>query len=299
MLSGIGIICFSATYLVAFLLELFRSSSKSRGIGLGYFLALILGLVAHTAFLYHHQVALESGKIVNSVQGFFFLAAWGIVCLVLYLGCVYPKFAFGLFLLPVALGLIAGGTFWANTTPYSPHSVGQLWRSLHGISLLLAVLSSLFGFISGLMYFAQQRRLKKKITGTNLLRLPTLEWSQVSARNAIGFSSLMLFIGIFSGLLLNHLLRLEGSKSVPMFDPLVTGTLLLFVFMLAFLGVLLVYRPAREGRRIALLTVLSFLFLITLLFYALFSGNAHWGQNREAVSASQSFLKPEACPPEA
>ena len=276
MLSGVGIVCFTASYSIAFILEFTRFYLKNAVRNALMIAFAAVGLVAHTAFLYYHQLALESGKIVNSVQGFFFLAAWGLVCLYLFLACFHPKIPFGLFLLPLVLILIAGGTHWAKNIPFSTESVGQVWRMVHGLSLLLATLSVLLGFVCGLMYFVQQHRLKHKRLSTANWNLPTLEWSYTACRHGIGFSTMMLAIGIFSGLLLNQILRNHGGPTILITDPLVGGTLMLFMFVVAFFAALAAYRPPRENQHVAALTILCFLFLVSILVYALVGGNAHW-----------------------
>ncbi|MCL2304952.1 MAG: hypothetical protein FWC43_06370 [Planctomycetaceae bacterium] len=278
MLSGVSILCLIGSYLVAFVLELFRFFFPSRFRHVFLTLTVLLGLVAHSAFLYHHQISLESGKIVSSVQGFFLIAAWGLACVYLFLCCFYPRIPFGLYLIPVILGLIFGGHYWASSVPYSSESVGQIWRTVHGLSILLATLAVFVGFIAGLMFWEQQHRLKKKITPDSVIQWPSLEWTQTALRHGIGFATVLLAVGIFSGLLLNHLISIHEQRTVSLTDPLVVGVSVLFLFLFAFLGTLTVYRPFQEGRRIAALTSWCFLFLVSILLFALFYGGAHWNK---------------------
>jgi len=278
MLSGVSIICLIGSYSVAFVLELLRFFFSNRFRHVFLMLTVFLGLVAHSAFLYHHQISLESGKLVNSAAGFFLTAAWGLACVYLFLCCFYPKIPFGLYLIPIVLGLIFGGTWWANPEPYSPQSVGQIWRTVHGISILLATLSVFVSFIAGLMFWEQQRRLKKKIALDATLQWPSLEWAMAVMRHGIGFAAVLSGIGIFSGLLLNHLIRIHEERMVSPTDPLVVGASTLFLFLLAFLGTLTVYRPLQEGRRITVLTTWCFLFLVSVLLFSLFYSNAHWSR---------------------
>jgi len=276
MLSGVSVICLIGSYSVAFVLELFRFFFPHRFRHVFLTIVVLLGLVAHSAFLYHHQISLESAKIVNSAVGFFLTAAWGLACVYLFLCCFYPKVPFGLYLIPIILGLILGGTCWANPEPYSPQSVGQLWRLVHGLSILSATLAVFVSFIAGLMFWEQQRRLKRKIAPDIALQWPSLEWTQTVVRRSIGLGTGLLAIGIFSGLLLNHLIRIHEQRMVSLTDPLVIGVSILFLFLLAFLATLTVYRPLHEGRRIIALTSWCFLFLVSILLFALLYGNAHW-----------------------
>ena len=276
MLSGVSIVCFTGSYLVAFAMEIFRLLFKNPIRHIFLILAVSLGLIAHSAFLYHNQIAVDSGKLVNSVQGFFLLAAWGVACVYLYLSCIDPKIPFGLFLIPVILGLIFSGAFGANATPFSSQSVGQIWRAIHGLSVLLATFTVFISFVAGLMFLEQQRRLKKKIGQNSSVPLPSLEWTRTAAWHGIGFSTVMLAIGIFSGVLLNHLILAHEQRMVSASDPLVVGAMVLFLFLLLFLGTLTFYRPLQEGRRIAVLTVLCSLFLVAVLVFSLVSSDAHW-----------------------
>jgi len=275
MLSGVSTICLIGSYFVAFVLELLRFfPNRFRHVSL--MLVVVLGVIAHSAFLYHHQIALESGKIVNSVQGFFLIAAWGLACVYLFLCCFYPRIPFGLYLIPVILGLIFGGTALANPSTYSSQSVGQIWRTVHGLAILLATLSVFVSFVVGAMFWEQQRRLKRKVAPGSAFEWPSLEWAQTVVRHGIGFTTIMLAIGIFSGFLLNHLILIHEQRSVSLTDPLVIGGSVLFLFLLAFLGTLTIYRPLQEGRRIAVLTAWCFLFLASVLLFALFYSDAHW-----------------------
>ncbi len=68
------------------------------------------GLVAHTAFLYYRAVN-AAGAPLSSERDWFLVAAWVLVVVYLYLAVLHPKVPFGLFLLPLALGLIGAATF--------------------------------------------------------------------------------------------------------------------------------------------------------------------------------------------
>ena len=113
MLSGVSIICFAASYAVALALEisrlLFRSGVRG-AVMLGFAAA---GLVAHTAFLYYRAVN-AAGAPLSSEKDWYLVAAWVLVVVYLYLAVLHPKVPFGLFLLPLALGLIGAATFLAK-----------------------------------------------------------------------------------------------------------------------------------------------------------------------------------------
>ena len=131
------------------------------------------------------------------------MAAWVLVVVYLYLAVFHPKVPFGLFLLPLALGLIGTATFladasrWPASRPRKSGAPSTASRSCWRPS------SVLVGFVAGLMYLGQVRRLKRRILPTRGLRLPSLEWLQWANSRAIVVSMLMLGVGVLSGMVLN------------------------------------------------------------------------------------------------
>ena len=62
------------------------------------------GLVAHTAFLYYQMVDAH-GLPLSNQRDWYFIAAWVLVVLYLYLTYFHPRVPFGVFVLPLVLGL--------------------------------------------------------------------------------------------------------------------------------------------------------------------------------------------------
>ena len=95
MLSGVGIICFAASYAVTLALEvsrlLFRSGVRG-AVMIGFAGA---GLVAHSAYLYY-QAQSAHGSPLSSEHDWYLIAAWVLVVVYLYLVCYHPRTAFGL-----------------------------------------------------------------------------------------------------------------------------------------------------------------------------------------------------------
>ncbi len=275
MLSGVGIICFAASYSVALVLEitrlLFRSGVRG-AVMLGFAGA---GLVAHTAFLYHRAVE-AAGSPLSSEQDWYLLAAWALVVVYLYLVYYHPRVPFGLFLLPLALGLIAAGTFFASPLPVAQEPASQVWGFIHGVSILLATIAVLMGFMAGLMYLGQARRLKRKRPPLLGLRLPSLEWLEKLNSRAIVVALLMVGVGVVSGMVLNAGRRGEGADSLPWHDPVVLATIVMFFWLLIAVVVGAFYRPARMGRKVAYLTLVSFVFLTIALVVGLALESEHW-----------------------
>lgn len=279
MLSGVGIICFAASYAVAWALEvsrlLFRSSVRG-AVMLGFAGA---GLVAHTAFLYDRAVS-GVGAPLSSERDWYLVAAWALVVVYLYLTVFHPKVPFGLFLLPLVLALVGTAAFLANTEPLACERASKIWGVIHGLSILLATVSVLVGFVAGAMYLGQARRLKHKRLSTGGLRLPSLEWLQQTNSLAILVSTLMLGLGVLAGMILNLTRLHNNGVRLPWSDPLVLTTLLMFFWLLGAVVLIAVYRPARQGRKVAYLTLASFVFLAIVLAAGLLMNSGHWGRGR-------------------
>jgi ABC-type transport system involved in cytochrome c biogenesis permease subunit len=263
-MSGISITCFAASYAVALALEvsrlLFRSGVRG-AIMLGFAGA---GLFAHTVFLFYRAAA-ASGSPLSSEQDWYLVAAWALVVLYLYLVYYHPRTAFGLFILPLVLGLVGVGAFVADAEPFARGPASRIWGAIHGTSLLLATVTVLTGSVAGLMYLGQAYRLKRKLPPKQGLRLPSLEWLQRANSRAIVVSLLLVGIGILSGVILNLVNYGSDESRVPWTDPFLLSTMTIFVWLLLSAGILLVYKPAREGRKVALLTLVSFVFLVIAL----------------------------------
>lgn len=277
MLSGVGILCFASSYAIAWVLELSRLLFRSgvRGaVMLGFAGA---GLVAHTAFLYYRAVH-ATGAPLSSEKDWYLVAAWALVVVYLCLSALNSRVPFGLFLLPLALGLIGAATFLALDVPLARGSASKVWGAIHGMSVMLATVAVLVGFMAGLMYLVQSRRLKHKRLPPGRLHLPSLEWLQKANSHAIVTSLVMLGVGILSGMVLNLVNLRNEAVRLYWTDPVVISTWLMFFWLLTAVVAIAVYRPARQGRKVAYLTVASFVFLAIMLAAGLLMDSRHWGR---------------------
>jgi ABC-type uncharacterized transport system permease subunit len=281
MLSGISITCFAASYAVALLLEITRLFFRSgiRGaMMLGFAGA---GLFAHTVFL-AYRAADAAGSPLSSKQEWYLIAAWLLVVVYLYLTSYHPKSTFGLFILPLVLGLIGVGALLADAEPFAREPASKVWGVIHGTSVLLATVSMLVGFAAGLMYLKQAHRLKhQRPQPERGVRLPSLEWLQRINSRAIVISMIMLGIGILSGMILNLIDARSRVRPVPWNDPFVLSTILMFGWLMLSSLIGTFYCPAREGRKVAYLTVVGFLFLVIALSMGLFVTTSHVGGRGE------------------
>jgi len=286
MISGISIVCFAASYSVALGLEITRLLFRSgiRGVLMIGFAA--AGLFAHTLYLVH-LAAGANGSPLSSMRDWYLLAAWALAAVYLYLAIYHSKVPFGLFLLPLILVLVGVARFFADTTPFERVPASQIWGMIHAISILLATVSVVVGFVAGLMYLGQARRLKQKVAPSGGLRLPSLEWLQRANSRALGIATVMLGLGICAGAILNLIQDGRRFDQLPWSDPLILSTSGFFIWLVVTTGVGVFYRPAREGRRVAGLTIVSFAFLVLALATGLFLNTQHLMANPGAKAAGQ------------
>ena len=293
-MSRVSIICFAASYAVALLLELSRLVFRSgiRGAVMIAFAA--AGLFAHTTYLFYRILEFyhrpgTGGSPLSIKQEWYFIAAWLLVVVYLYLTYYHPKVPFGLFLLPLVLVLIAVGTYLADPRPFPREPASQLWGLVHGVSILLATVSVLVAFVAGLMYLGQDRRLRSKAAPSSGLRLPSLEQLQQIASRALVIALLMTGLAILAGIVLNLINWDRRVSFLPSKDPVVVRTLLMFGWLVVANGVGVVYRPAREGRNVAYLSLVSFAFLVIALYSVLFPGTQHGGVRSQGAAPSAAL----------
>ena len=273
MLSHVQIFCFLASYSVALALEGSRLWFRSGIRGIAMLGFVVAGWFAHSAYLYNSAVkaAEAGGSPLSSSRDWLLLAAWVMVMVYFYLACYHPTTHFGVFLLPLVLGLIVAARF-ADAKPFLREPASRIWGVIHGTSILLAAVAVLIGFAAGVMYLEQADRLKRKRQSGLKLRLPSLEWLQTVNSRTMLASMLLVGVAMASGIVLNLL----NGGSVPWNDPVVLGTLTMFAWLLLHVVIGAFYRPIRQGRKVAYLTLVSFVLLVVLIL-GMFVSTRHGG----------------------
>lgn len=264
MVSGWLIVILAVCYALALALELTRLWFRSAARGALLRGAALLGLAVHTAYLYLRWARAE-GMPLSSPLDFFMATAWFVMGVYFYLTFYHPQTSFGLFLLPLVLALIAIAACVASPLPFPRERASKIWGILHAMSIVLATVSVLVGFVAGLMYLHQAAVLKRKRPPNRVLRLPSLEWLQRTNARAVALAMLLLATGIASGATLNAIRKAEGSAHLPWNDPIVLSTVLMLAWLLLSAAASWIYRPALQGRKVAYLTLVSFVFLVIAL----------------------------------
>lgn len=277
LLSRITITCFAASYLVTLALEVSRLFFRAP-IRLAVMIVFALaGLFAQTAHLFvEFQQAREAGGVpLSRWSDWCLLTSWALVVAYLVLAIRRPKSSVGLFILPVVLGLIGLGSWFFGDADYSTDTEQAIlrWGLIHGIALLAGTVIVMLGFVAGVVYLMQAYRLKHKRPPRYGFRLPSLEWLQSANRKSLMYSSIFIAIGLVAGIVLNLI-----NETVPWSEPLVvtSGILLAWLIVASLFGYF--YKPARQGRKVAYLTIASFVFLGLVLGIQIFGPSATHGR---------------------
>jgi len=291
-MSGISITCFAASYAVALALEITRLFFRSGVRGAVMLLFAGAGLLAQTLFFVYRAMH-EPNAPLSSEFDWYLIAAWCLMLAYFDLTIHHPKTPFGLFVLPLVLGLIGMAQFAADRTPFPRSQAAQIWGAIHGAFLLLGTVAVFIGFVAGVMALAQAYRLKHKISPVQRFNLPSLEWLEGLNTRAITVSVIMIAIGFLSGIVLNLLHDRLHVAELPWNDPIIWTSALLVGWMLTAAGFSIFYKPARQGRKVAYLTVASFVFLVLSIGLRFFLPTQHGTTHApHAPTTSQELNEP-------
>jgi ABC-type transport system involved in cytochrome c biogenesis permease subunit len=253
----IKLFCFAASYATAFGLELlyqFWPRYWVRAASLCFGLA---GLVAQTLFLVSKQPAL------SRQYGLLLFLAWVLAIFYLVGSLHHARIAWGVFVLPLILGLIALGRVFDQGDESPRYHLEQLpsISQIHGWLLMLAAVGVCVAFLASLMYLFQAHRLRNKSLPTAGFRLLSLERLEAMNRRAITFAFPLLTIGVLIGAVLIYQ---NADALVGWHDLRVLSTLLLWAAFAVMLY--LRYGLHLAGRQVALWTIFTFgLFVVCLV----------------------------------
>jgi ABC-type uncharacterized transport system permease subunit len=284
-------ICFTASYAVALGLELVGLWHRPAWRRWAVVIALIAGAIAHAWYL-AGRIADEPAAPLSSRHDWYLAVSWLLSVIYVTLSVYYPKRSFGLFLLPVMLGLI-GASHWAATAPLASADTERAWGQLHGVLLMLGAVAVLLGFVAGTMYLVQSYRLKHKFPTTSRLRLPSLEWLEAVNSRSLGAAMLLVALGFFTGVVARVANR--RSADLPWNDPVVLSLGAMLLWLAAAELFRLVYPAARRGRKIAYLTIAAFVFLLITLASFTFNDTFHQGErvlDQQPLGAPLSLSRP-------
>jgi ABC-type transport system involved in cytochrome c biogenesis permease subunit len=255
--------CFAASYAVAFALELFRHFRPRPVLRLVSLIFTSAGLVAHSVF-----VALNPLPLQTSFGSLVFLA-WILAVFCLYGSIHHRGLAWGLFVLPLVLGLIVLAKVFPEGSPPRPSQATwelfslqgkDFWPLFHGTLMLLAAVGVSVGFVASTMYLVQTHRLKNKQLPGKGLKLWSLERLEAMNRRAIILAFPLLTVGLLVAVV-QMLKHPEGDRDWENVKVLSTVTLWIVFGILLYLR----YGIHAGGRKMAFLTIVAFCLMLFAL----------------------------------
>ena len=273
MLAGVSVSCFLLSYLVVLVVEASRFAFKIPGRNAILIGMMTAGLIAHSLFLFNQFSTVTAGGDQPHLLANWFqwsvLGAWGLAFACLVLIIRNPNGSMGLFLIPLVLGLI-GLASLSSTEPFQRETTITLWRTIHGVSLLVGTMFICLGMAFGSMYLVQSYRLKLKLRPSKKFRLPALEFLQSMNRLSIFASSIALGMGLLSGVALNF----NSHGRIAWFSSSILFTFALFAWSFVATLMEVSSKGSLGGRRSAYLVIANFLFMAVVLGFVLFSSHA-------------------------
>ena len=250
-MDAVRLTCFASCYVLALGLELWHQYRPRPVLRLSALAFGTLGLILQTVFLAVQRPAL-AGQF-----GWMLFLSWILTIFYLYGTIHHARIAWGVFVLPLVIGLV--GLAWAfqPATAAAKGSDDSIWGPVHGILLLMATVGMCVGFLASLMYLVQAHRLRAKTLPGHGMKLLSLERLEVMHRRAVNLAFPLLTAGLLIGavMLFRDFDRLEGWR-----DPRVlsaAGLWLVFAVM-----IVLRYSYHLRGRPVAFLTIATFVLMI-------------------------------------
>jgi HemX protein len=226
------------------------------------FLAIGLGFVFQTAFLFLRGHALGRCPLTNLFEVFIFLA-WSVALIYMLVGPAYRLSLMGAFTAPLVV-LLQGFALIAPIDVRHPVKLPpNSWLEFHASISIIAYGAFALACIAGVMYLIQERQIKTHQLHSIFYHLPPLTdlFAAITRLLWLGFA--LYTLGIVSGFF--------------------TGRPLPRVQLVAAIGVWLLYAAILQGRhlrrlapkRVAALCVIGFGAALTLLWGITFSAQTH------------------------
>jgi ABC-type uncharacterized transport system permease subunit len=158
------------------------------------------------------------------------------------------------------------------------------WGILHAALLVFGMTGVFIGFVSGMMYLAQHRRLKTGLGQTEGLKMPSLEKLAQANRWSVMIAFLLLSLGFATGIYIG-VSKVADVAARWWADPSVILSGVFWVLLAAMFGWLVRHRrPA--GKQVAWLTIYACgTLLLTIVGLLIVTGGFHSGAPQPRTSA--------------
>jgi len=292
LLDRIEVICFLASYAIAFIAEWVRLRHPRNVFRTFVLFTGTAGFIAQTIYLLNRSRQTDLPPLLSSTHDWMLVLAWIAMLFYLSLTLIDGEIALGIFFLPLVILLVAAASFVSNETNsiLATGDASRNWTMLHAAFLVIGIAGVVVGLILSLMYLAQHRLLKNKRAFFGQLKLPSLE--NLARLNwwCVVLSIPFLSMGMLAGFMLGFIG--EPSKSFTLNDPVIIGSMAIWCVMIVFFFWRL-RAKSYEGKQVALRTVWAFGFLLVILIGLQMmtrnssSGIESWHTDRIAPSSMQ------------
>jgi ABC-type uncharacterized transport system permease subunit len=251
-MDRVRILCFFTSYALALAFELLHHLRPRPVVRLLALLCGAAGLLTQTIYLAVQRppLAWQFGWLV--------LLTWILAIFYLAGSLHHRRQAWGIFVLPLILGLLGLAVVFGRPDGASPRPAQEFWGPVHAWLVFLAAVGVSIGFLASLMYLIQARRLRAKLLPGKGPRLLSLERLEAMNRRAISLAFPLLTAGFILGAFLMF------QDGVPAgIDHRVVGAIVLWVAFALLLY--LRYGHHLRGRQVAVWTIVTFALLLGCL----------------------------------
>ncbi|MDB4863169.1 MAG: cytochrome C assembly protein [Pirellulaceae bacterium] len=274
-MTKISLSCFAFSYAIAMILEISRLFFRAPIRFLIIIGITIAGIFAHTVYLWlKFQKDFSGGTPMASWYDWCLMVSLAIAITYVIIAIKKNENSVGIFFLPLVLLLILIAMLIKNRDAFTPSEATNVWAITHGISLLLGTSAMIIAFVAGVMYLVHAFRLKKKMPPRVGFRLPSLEWLEQCNRQSLFYATGLIAAGLVSGAIMNVLQNSENSAGIPWTNSVIVSSGALLFWLLGVTVFEALYKPARQGQKIAYLTLASFVFLMMVLGFTLMAEHA-------------------------
>ncbi len=274
-MTKISLSCFAFSYAIAMILEISRLFFRAPIRFLIIIGITIAGIFAHTVYLWlKFQKDFSGGTPMASWYDWCLMVSLAIAITYVIIAIKKNENSVGIFFLPLVLLLILIAMLIKNRDAFTPSEATNVWAITHGISLLLGTSAMITAFVAGVMYLVHAFRLKKKMPPRVGFRLPSLEWLEQCNRQSLFYATGLIAAGLVSGAIMNVLQNSENSAGIPWTNSVIVSSGALLFWLLGVTVFEALYKPARQGQKIAYLTLASFVFLMMVLGFTLIAEHA-------------------------
>jgi cytochrome c-type biogenesis protein CcsB len=229
----------------------------------------VAGFAAHTAAIVTRFTVSGYFPVTNLYESVSFFA-WAIILFFIGYERRYGIKIMGVFIVPVALVMMASGTFLRKEIVGLVPALQSPWLFFHTTAAFLGYAAFGVTFAGGIMYILQERQLKGRAPGMFYYRLPPLEVVDRLNYHSLTIGFVFLTLGIITGAVWAE----AAWGSYWSWDPKETWSLITWFIYAAILHARLTI--GWRGRKAAWLAVIGFAaVLFTFLGVNLLLGGLH------------------------